>query len=128
MRSGVVPRWNRLLGYQIKVNVEYVVMGACVQVLLMKQTLQNFNLSFDHIKIFGDNSSAIHMTKNASQHNRTKHIDNRYHFFLYHFEKGYIIIDCVSTNLQLSDIFTKPLDFNRFSFIRSELNLCIMNS
>ena len=51
---------------------------------------------------------------NANQHNKTKHIEIRYNFLRDHYEKGHIEIDYVSTNFQLVDIFTKPLDFNGF--------------
>ena len=66
------------------------------------------------------------MTKNANQHNKTKHIEIRYHFLRDHFEKGDIDIDYFSSELQLADIFTKPLDYNRFSFICCELNVCFI--
>ena len=68
------------------------------------------------------------MTKNTNQHIKTKHIDIRYHFLRDHYEKGDNEIDYVSTNFQLADIFTKILDYNRFSFIYGELNVCIMDS
>ena len=68
------------------------------------------------------------MTKNANQHSKTKYIDIRYHFLRDHYEKDDIEIDYVSTNFQLADIFTKQLDYNEFSFIFGELNVCIMDS
>ena len=57
------------------------------QVLWMKHTLLDYDLHFDHIKIFCDNSSTIHMTKKANQHSKTKHIEIRYHFLRYCYEK-----------------------------------------
>ena len=66
------------------------------------------------------------MTKNANQHNKTKHIEIRYHFLRDYYEKGDTEIDYISTNFQLADNFIKPLDFNRFSFIYGELNVCIV--
>ena len=61
---------------------------ACyAQVLWMTHTLLDYDLHFDHIKIFCDNTSTIHMTKNANQHSKTKHIDIRYHILIDHFEK-----------------------------------------
>ena len=50
------------------------------------------------------------------------------HFFRDHYEKGDIDIDYVFSDFQLADIFTKPLDYARFSFICGELNVCIMDS
>ena len=100
--------------------------GCCTQVLWMKHTFLDYDLHYDHIKIFCDNTNTIHVTKNANQHRKTKHIEIRYHFLRDHFEKGDIEIDYVSSDLQLADIFTKPLDYNRFSFICGELNVCVV--
>ena len=87
----------------------------------------DYDLHYDHIKIFCDNFSTIHMTKNVNQHSKTKYIEIRYHFLRDHHEKCDIEIDYVSTEFQLTDIFTKALDFNRLSFICGELNVCIID-
>ena len=86
------------------VEAEYVTTGAyCAQVLWIKHTLLNYDLHYDHVKIFCDNSSTIHMTKNANQYSKTKHIDIRYHFLRDHYEKGDIDIVYVSTDFQLAE-------------------------
>ena len=69
------------------------------------------------LKYFCDNTSTIHMIKNANQYSKTKRIEIQYHFFRDHYEKGDIEIDYVSTNFQLVDILTKPLDYNRFFYL-----------
>ena len=61
-------------------EAEYVVARACAQVLWMKYTLFDYDLHYDHIKIYCDNTGIIHMIKNANQHSKTKHIEIRYHF------------------------------------------------
>ena len=59
-------------------EAEYAAAGACyAQVLWMKHALLDYDLHYDHIKIFCDNTSTIHMTKNANQHSKTKHIEIR---------------------------------------------------
>ena len=63
------------------------------------------------------------MADNPVEHNRTKHIDIRYHFLRDHQQKGDIEIAYVSTHNQLADIFTKPLDEKTFSKLRNELNI-----
>ena len=73
-----------------------------------------------------DNESAIKLTNNPISHSRTKHIDIRHHFLRDHKTKGDIKIRHVSTEKQLADIFTKPLDELTFYALRSELN--ILNS
>ena len=54
---------------------------------------------------------------------QTKHIDIRHHFLQDHEAKGDIVLQHVSTDVQLADIFTKPLDESRFCALRSELNI-----
>ena len=61
--------------------------------------------------------------KKCQHHSRTKHIDIHHHFLRDHELKGDIAIRHVSTNKQLADIFTKPLDETRFCALRSELNI-----
>ena len=75
----------------------------------MKQTLSDFDLSFEHIPIKCDNTSAISISKNLVQHSRTKHIEIRQHFCRNHAQKDDITLEFVSTKDQLANIFTKPL-------------------
>ena len=113
----------------LNAETEYVAAEACcVQVIWMKHTLLDYDLHYDHIKLFYDTTGTIHMTKNTNQHSKIKHIDIRYHFLRDHYKKGNIEIDYIFTDFQLVDIFTKLVDYNRFSFICGELNVCIMDS
>jgi hypothetical protein len=70
-----------------------------------------------------DNKSAIKLANNPISHSRTKHIDIRHHFLRDHETKEDIEILHVSTEKQLVDIFTKPLDESRFCALHSELNI-----
>ncbi|GJT10341.1 retrovirus-related pol polyprotein from transposon TNT 1-94 [Tanacetum coccineum] len=56
-------------------------------------------------------------------HSRTKHIDIRYHFIRYHILKGDIELHFVPTDLQLADIFTKPLAEPSFTRLVAELGM-----
>ena len=70
-----------------------------------------------------DNESAIKLANNPVSHLRTKHIDIQHYFLRDHEAKGDIEIRHWSTEKQLADIFTKPLDESRFCALRSELNI-----
>ena len=63
----------------------------------MKQTLSDFDLSFEHVPIKCDNTSAIRISKNLVQHSKTKHIEIRHHFLRDHAKKGDITLEFVST-------------------------------
>jgi hypothetical protein len=80
----------------------------------MKVTLNDFGIKFKQVPFLCDNESAVKLTNNPVQHARTKHIDVRHHFIRDHQQKGDISIENVDTEDQLVDIFTKPLDENRF--------------
>jgi hypothetical protein len=105
-------------------EAEYVAASACcAQLLWTKQTLSDYSCKFSKIPLLCDNESAIKLANNPVQHYRTKHIDIRHHFLRDHEAKGDIALRHVSTERQLADIFTKPLDEKRFCALRSELNI-----
>ena len=83
-------------------EVEYIVADlCCAQILWMKQTLSDFDLSFEHVPIKCDNTSAISISKNPMQHSRTKHIEIIHHFLRDHAQNGDITLEFVSTKDQL---------------------------
>jgi hypothetical protein len=93
--------------------------ACCAQLLWMKQTLSVYCCKFSKIPLL----SAIKLANNPVQRSITKHIDIRHHFLRDHEAKGDIALRHVSTERQLADIFTKPLDVQRFFSLRSELNI-----
>jgi hypothetical protein len=108
-------------------EVGYIVAGhCCAQLLWMRQTLRDYGYRLNKVPLLCDNESAIRMADNPIEHNRTKHINIRYHFLRDHQQNEDIEIAYVSTHNQLADIFTKPLDEKTFSKLRNELN--ILNS
>ena len=76
-------------------EAEYVAAASCCsQILWMKQTLQDYGLSFGRVPIFVDNMSAISIAKNPVIHSRTKHIDIRFHFLRDNHERGHRLDSC----------------------------------
>ena len=78
-------------------------------------------------KLFVDNKSAIALSKNPSQHGRSKHIDTKFHFIRDCVKKGCVDIEYVKTKSQLVDSFTKPLGCIKFEEIREKLGVTMMN-
>ena len=106
-------------------EAEYIAAGSCcTQLLWMKQMLLDFGMVVDSLTVFCDNTSAINISKNPVQHSRTKHIDIRYHFIRELVEDRTISIEYVDTLNQLADIFTKPLDSQRFLSLRKSIGVC----
>ncbi|GJR69811.1 retrovirus-related pol polyprotein from transposon TNT 1-94 [Tanacetum coccineum] len=105
-------------------EAEYVAAtGCCAQVLWNKSQLADNDVLYDKVPIFYDNTSAITISNNKVLHSRTKHIDIRYHFIRDHILKGEIKLHFVPTDLQLADIFTKPLAEPSFTRLVAELGM-----
>ena len=71
------------------------------------------------VKLKIDNQSAIALSKNPIFHDRSKHIDVRYHFIRECVEEGRVEIDAIGTAEQLTDIQTKALTRECFCELRS---------
>jgi hypothetical protein len=56
-----------------------------------------------------DNQSCIKLSENLMFHDRSKHIDIRYHFIWDCVQRGVMRLDYIQTNEQMTDIFTKAL-------------------
>ena len=80
----------------------------------MRQTLKDYGVTCDEVPLLCDNESAIKIAYNPVQHSKTKHIEIRHHFIRDHVKRGDIALSYVRTRDQLADIFTKPLDEERF--------------
>ena len=74
-------------------------------------------------KIFVDNKSAITLAKNTVFHDRSKHIDTRYHYIRECVANNEVQLEYVKTHDQAADIFTKPLKREDFLKLRSMLGV-----
>lgn len=106
-------------------EAEYIAAGSCcTQLLWMKQMLSDYGIAQTTMVVYCDNKSAIDISKNPVQHSRTKHIDIRHHFIRDLVEEKIICLEHISTENQLADILTKPLDPTRFDSLRKSLGIC----
>nr|GEW49043.1 uncharacterized mitochondrial protein AtMg00810-like [Tanacetum cinerariifolium] len=63
-------------------EAEYVTaVGCCAQVLWIKSQLADYDVLYDKVPIFCDNTSAIAISNNPVLHSRTKHIDTSPHSY-----------------------------------------------
>ena len=71
--------------------------------------------------VYGDNQSAIAVTKNGIKGERTKHVDVKFHFVTETVERGDVQLKWIPTAEQQADIFTKALAQPAFELLRSQL-------
>ena len=98
-------------------------MAAC-HVVWLKRILMYFGYTTkEPILIFCDNNSAISLSKNSVFHQKSKHIDTRFHFIRELVKGGDISLKFCGSKEQLADIFTKPLGRDVFQFQRQNLGI-----
>ncbi|KAL8170759.1 hypothetical protein V2J09_022563 [Rumex salicifolius] len=75
-----------------------------------------------------DNKSAIALAQNPVHHERSKHIDTKYHFIRECVESGNVKLEYTNTETQLADILTKPLGRQRFVELRDKISVKVIKS
>ena len=78
--------------------------------------------------IYCDNSSAIKLSRNPVLHGRSKHIDVRFHFLRELTRDGVVELVHCSTQEQVANIMTKPLELEAFLKLRDKLGICALSS
>jgi hypothetical protein len=74
--------------------------------------------------VYCGNVSAVYLSTNPVQHQRTKHVEIDLHFVRECVVVGDVRVLHVPTTSQLADIFTKGLPSSVFSEFRFNLNIC----
>ncbi|KAJ0521210.1 putative RNA-directed DNA polymerase [Helianthus annuus] len=74
--------------------------------------------------VYCDNVSAVYLSDNPVQHQRTKHIEIDIHFVREKVRVGHIRVLHVPAANQYADIFTKGLPRDLFQSFRSSLSVC----
>jgi hypothetical protein len=84
----------------------------------MMQLLNELSLT-THSRILTDNQAAQSIGKNDVHHDRTKHIDIRYHFIRQDIKEGTYELNWIPTKHQLADMFTKALSNTQYTYLSS---------
>jgi hypothetical protein len=74
--------------------------------------------------VYCDNVSAVYLSTNPVQHQRTKHVEIDLHSVRERVAAGDVWALSVPTTLQFADIFTKGLPSSVFLDFRYNLNIC----
>jgi hypothetical protein len=87
---------------------------ACKELLWLKKFLQELGFVQDKYVLFVDSQSVIHLGKNPTFHNRSKHIDVRYHWIRDVLDAKLLELAKVHTDDNGSDMMTKALSRGKF--------------
>ena len=81
-------------------------------------------MQLNHIPVFQvDNSAAVKLSLNPEFHRRTKHIDVKYFFVRKKVLDESINICQISTEVQVADVMTKPLERVRLNSLCKKMGL-----
>lgn len=96
-------------------EAEYVALADCTREFIWLQgLLKEARLLDSSVTIFSDSQSAIHLSKNPVYHERTKHVDIRFHFLRELIAAGTLKVEKVATEDNPSDMGTKILPVTKF--------------
>ena len=91
---------------------------------MIEQTLSDIKATPQMpIVIKEGNQGIIAVARNPISHNRTKHIDIKFHYVSEALEDGIIDLIYCLTEQMAADILTKPLTRQRFETLRPEMGL-----
>ena len=91
---------------------EYMALSATIQEALhLIQLLKDISCEyqFGPPMIYGDNQGAIALSKNPVNHQRSKHIDVRYHFIRTEVNSGKVVVEYCPTTDMVADVMTKSM-------------------
>ena len=75
-------------------------------------------MTYNKISIRYNNISTINLTKSLIQHSSSKYIKIKYYFVRNHIQNNDVILEFVSTDNQIIDIFIKPLGEDKVCSIK----------
>eukprot|EP00253_Pinus_taeda_P026080 PITA_26080 len=106
-------------------EAEYVAAAeATKEIVWLRKILEDLQVKqLQSTPLMIDNTSTIKLPNNPKLHDRTKHINTKYHLIRHHVEAKTIHLRHCSTNEQIADIFTKALAREKLERFRTMLGL-----
>jgi hypothetical protein len=106
-------------------EVEYIALSVAVrEAVWFRKLLTNV---FDHERdptiIHCDNQSCVKLFENLVFHDRSKHIEIKYHYIRDMVHRKAVHVQYLPSHEQIADIFTKPLAKTKFEYFRERLGL-----
>jgi len=106
---------------QSSTEAEYIAMHEATKRILWTQDwIQELYGKRPQCDLHCDNTSAIICSKTDKNHQRTRHIDIRYHMIRDHVKNGNIVIKYIKTTEQPADLLTKPVSSETFFKFRDQ--------
>lgn len=107
-------------------EAEYVALDSALREALWWRSLKTeLGIETNTTTIYEDNQAAIKLSKNPITHNRSKHIDVKYHAIREAVENGQVELLYLETKNMLADCMTKPLNGSQLRHLGELMGLTI---
>ena len=105
-------------------EAEYMaVVQVAKEVIWMKDFIRELGIRQEEFRLYGDSQCAIHITKNATYHSRTKHIQRRDHWLWERVEDKDFSLTKIHTEENGSDMLTKVLSAEKLDVCRRRIGM-----
>ena len=111
-------------------EAEYVALAnAAQEVIWMRQLMENLECKqSEPTVVYEDNQAAICIAQNPQHHNKTKHIDIKYHFVREKVADSTIQLKYCPTNEMSADMLTKGITYEKFATLRNKCGVKDMSA
>ena len=92
-------------------------------VWLQKLLARLFDIDLEVTCIFCDNQSCIKLSENPVFHDKSKHVEIKYHYIRDLVQKGVMKLQYIGTDQQITDVLTKTLSKVKFEYFRDKLGM-----
>ncbi|KAH9687889.1 Integrase catalytic domain-containing protein [Citrus sinensis] len=127
--NGCLVNWKATLQYVVALSTteaEYTAATEAVKEALWLQGLmRELGVKKKTVTVYCDSSSALHLCRNPAHHERTKHIDIKFHFIRNEVSKGAVKMSKVHTYENPADMLTKVVTTAKFKVCLSLASLGI---
>ena len=106
-------------------EVEYVsASDASREAIWLRKLLSDlFDSSLEPVVIHCDNQSCIKISENPVFHDRSKHMEMKYHYVRDMVQRRAVSLRYIPTDEQTMDVLTKPLSKMKFEYFRDKLGV-----
>jgi hypothetical protein len=106
-------------------EAEYIVLSVAVHevVSLRKLLTDLFDHEMDSTIIHSDNKSCVKLSENPVFHDKSKHIEIKYHYIRDMVQRKAVHMQYLPTHEQIAYILNKPLAKTKFEYFRERLGL-----
>ena len=90
----------------------------------MRKLLSNlFYLQLDATYMYCNNQSCVKLSENTMFHDKSKHIEIKYHYIMDMVRRGAVKLQYVATDEQIVDLLTNPFARVKFEYFKEKLGV-----